>query len=550
MGSFRARHVDFETGSIYTVVMTVPEIQEELLRQEYPFLMPGHDPDIEQYFHLRSVGRSGEALNLYQSRLRRKYPNDEFRTTLMRCYRNRDPAYRILLLRAYKVLAERSLERVKRVIVYIADKAESYNTRDVYSTLKAVEGIMMVLPKDHYEAIAVVERYSRYAGTLGIRARHTQQAANLIRSYLTDSIEVVNMERRRREEIYLKEREDKRRQLIKADWEGYQAQKKQNTGSGPMIDFSTVTFSKADLARIEIPKNFTRIEDQTLAYCVKYWNFINDAVLERALFLYSRKYGVKNYDAYLVIRQGRQSQKRDEEILASVMAVLVTGYYYSIRGDKYLQQQWNYVKNAIRQPQPAGKVPRKTGRKEKIHVPQTVKPQSVNPQAAVSHILTDAAETKPVKPKTVKQKDPANAAEVKEAKPKEPPPHTAKPEVSEEEYKKEIPRTVNSPAVPADKSAGSVSDRLKELSGRSYDVFHERFMAKAMPSIRKILGAGRGMFFTPPIEAENLVFNFLQDHYSDPYMNWKESKERTALQKMGFTLESLEPVIAECFKQL
>jgi hypothetical protein len=507
--------------------------------------MPGHDPDIEQYFHLRSIGRSGEALNLYQSRLKQRYPNDEFRTTLMRCYRNRDPAYRILLLRAYKVLAERSLERVKRVIIYIANKAESYNTRDVYSTLKAVEGIMMVLPKGHYEAIAVVERYSRYAGTLEIRERHMRQAADLVRSYLTDSIEVVTMERLHREEIRHKEQEDKRRQLIKADWESYQTQKKRNTGGKSGIDFSTVTFSKADLARIEIPRNFTRIEDQTLAYCVKYWNFIDDAALERILFLYSRKYGVRNYDAYLVIRQGRQTQKRDEEILASVMAVLVTGYYYSIRGDKYLQQQWNYFKNNIRLSHPAARVPRKTGRKEPPAVPQTAKAQ-----AAVSQVLTGAAETKPVKPKTVKQKDAVNAAKVKEAKRKAP--QTAKPRVSREESGEAIARTAGSPVitVPAENPVGSVSDRLKELSGHSYDVYHDRFMAKAIPSIRKILSAGRGIFFSLSEEAENLIYHFLQDHYSDPYMNWAESEERAALRKMGFNLESLEPVILECFKQL
>jgi hypothetical protein len=527
--------------------MTILEIQTELLRQEYPFLMPGHDPDIEQYFHLRSIGRPGDALNLYQSRLKPRYPNDEFRSVLMRCYRNRDPAYRILLIRAYKVLAERSLERVKRIILYIADKAESYNTRDVYSILKAAEGIMTVLPKGHYEAITVVERYSRYAGMLGIRERHMRQAADLVRSYLTNSIEVVAMERLHRKEIHRKEQEDKRRQLINVDWKTYQTQKKQNTGGKSGMDLSTVTFSKEDLARIEISRNFTRIEDQTLAYCVKYWNFIDDPTLEQALFLYSRKYGLRNYDAYLVIRQGRQTQKRDEEILASVMAVLVTGYYYSILGDKYLQQRWNYVKNNIQLPCPAGKVPRKTGRKALPPVPQTVKAQAAVPQA-----LTDAAGTKPVKPKTVKQKDTVNAAKVQEAERKAPPPQTAEPRVFKEEPREAIARTAGAPArtVRAENPSGSVSDRLKELSGHSYDVYHDRFMAKAIPSIRKILGAGRGIFFSLPEKAENLIYHFLEDHYSDPYMNWAESEERDALRKMGFNLESLEPVILECFKQL
>jgi hypothetical protein len=75
-------------------------------------------------------------------------------------------------------------------------------------------------------------------------------------------------------------------------------------------------------------------------------------------------------------------------------------------------------------------------------------------------------------------------------------------------------------------------------------------MDKVMPVIRAFLKAGRGLFFSPPVEAEKLIFNFLRDHYSDPYMNWAESEERAALKSMGFNLESLEPIIRECFKKL
>jgi hypothetical protein len=106
------------------------------------------------------------------------------------------------------------------------------------------------------------------------------------------------------------------------------------------------------------------------------------------------------------------------------------------------------------------------------------------------------------------------------------------------------------PAVPAETPRGSVSDRLRELSGRSYDVYHDLFFAKARPAIRKVMGAGRGIFFTVPEKVEDLVFNFLEVHYSDPYMNWEESGERNALRDLGFDLESLGPIIDECFRML
>jgi hypothetical protein len=90
------------------------------------------------------------------------------------------------------------------------------------------------------------------------------------------------------------------------------------------------------------------------------------------------------------------------------------------------------------------------------------------------------------------------------------------------------------------------------VSGRSYDLYQDRFLAKARPAIRKVLGAGRGrgIFSSLPEKAENLVYQFLESHYSDPYMNWAESGERGELAELGFDLESLFPVIDECYRML
>jgi hypothetical protein len=599
--------------------MNITEILDELFRLEYPNLHADHDPDIERYYYLRTSGYSQEALALYQSRLRVRYPDDEFRAWLMRCYRSRDPAFKKLLAKAYRVLSERALERIKRTVEYIAEKAESYNPRDVYSTIRAAEDILLVLPKDRYEAAAGMERLFRYSQALELRERSMAQAANLVRSYLTDSLSVVEEELRRREDMHRRETEQERRRLAKADWQNYLWQKKHGS-YGSLIDLSSVVFSPVDLARIEIPKTLRRIEDQILAYCVKYWNLINDAAFERILFLYSRKYGSKNYDIFLAIRRGRLGKKRDDEILASVMSSLVTGYYYSIQGDRYLQRSWNAIKYSLQHPdraRPALPAPAQvpqlpapsasaetdgSRRGNKIAPDKTARnkiaPNKKKKAAVIAPVKTETAvkavkapvKRTPVTPVPVKQIKPVPVKPVeriplKAAKPdearreRETLPAVKLPPVEIREIAPAaavpaaVPAAVMPMAAPAEsgqipakprrrrrsrfissaslgKPTGSVSDRLRELSGRSYDVYQDRFLAKSRPAIRKVLGAGRGLFFALPEEAEDLVYNFLKVHYADPYMNWEGSDDRAALAGMGFELESLNLVIDECYKSL
>jgi hypothetical protein len=540
--------------------MDIPEIQDELLRLEYPFLLPDHDPDIERYYQLRATGRSQDAMSLYQARLKPRYPDDEFRIWLMRCYRSKDPAYKSLLSKAYRALGERSLERIKRIIRYIAEKADSYNKKDVYSTIKAAEDILIMLPSDRYEAVAGIERFLRYAQVLHFYEKSLSRAADLVRSYLTESLSVVQEEMRRRENTRLEAMEQERRRLVMADWKEYLWQKKHG---GPMIDLSAVTFSPADLARIELPRVLTRVEDQTLAYCVKYWNLINDAAFERILFLYSRKYGTKNYDVFLAIRRGIQNKNRDDEILASVMSALVTGYYYSIQGDIYLQRNWTILKASIQQhiitpaplalpaPKPAAQ-PGGEGAQQKGSRRRAKKRQEKDRKA----LSRKGFPRKKAKAAAAQNGPPKGGPELEpQAGKKALPPEAGMGPVKEKKSGKVSGRSRKGyrrarGASRLRPAGGSVADRLKELSGRSYDLYQDRFLAKTRLAIRKALSAGRGRFFTPPEKAEDLIYNFLRDHYADPYMNWEESAERTALRDLGFELESLIPIIDECYKTL
>ncbi|MDR0669348.1 MAG: hypothetical protein LBF95_04625 [Treponema sp.] len=463
--------------------MDFEDIQDELFRLEYPYLHAGSDPDIERYCYLRAAGQGRAALDIYQYRIKPRYPDDTLRMALLHTYRARDPLFPRLLTVGYRRLAERALERVRRLIGYIAEKVRTYNKQDVYSTIKAIEDILRFFPREQYEAISSLDRMYRYAQVLNYQVGPIEQAVGLVRSYLSRSLPVLERERNRRRD---------------------QERGRERGPKEAAVDFSLVVFSGADLARIEIPGRFTRPEDQTLAYCMKYWNLIHDAAFEQILFLYSRKYGKKNHAIYSTIRRGRNANYRDEDILSSVMSMLVTGYYYSIQGDRYLQWNWQHIKNAM------------------------------------DRAAAKSPPAPPVKPPPAK---PAKAAPVK--------PPKAAPVKAAKAVPVNAPEPVQTPKpAPPRPTGGSVSDRLRKLSGRGYDLYQDRFLAHARPAIRKVLGTGRGIFFSLPEKAEDLVYHYLRDHYADPYMNWPESGECRQLAEEGFNLPSLDPVIEECFNKI
>jgi hypothetical protein len=478
--------------------MEIKDIQDELFRLEYPYLHPGSDPDIERYCYLRGAGQGRAALDLYRYRLTPRYPDETLRAALLHSYRRKDPLFPRLLDLGYRRLAERALGRVRGVLDRIGEHIRARNKQDVYSTVRTVEGILRFFPSGQYEALSALDRMYRYAQVLNHQLAPMEEAAGLVRAYVTRSLPVLEQERDRR-------------------------RREQETASAakPLIDFSAVEFSGPDLARIEIPETFNRLEDRTLAYCAKYWNLINDSAFEQILFLYSRKYGRKNLAVFLTIRRGRKANYRDEDILSSVMSMLVTGYYYSIQGDRYLQRNWQGIKLAMDRTRlkPAGPAPGTAA-------PKTAAPKPATPKTPVPKAT---AAPKPAGP------TPKPAAP-KPAPPKPPAPRPGNP----------APRT----ARPAPPPGGSVSDRLRKLSGRGYDLYQDRFLAQARPAIRKVLGKGRGIFFTLPEEAEDLVYHYLRDHYADPYMNWPESGERRRLAEQGFNLPSLNPVIDECFRKI
>lgn len=490
--------------------MSIGDLEAELLRAEYPFLRPDHDPDIERYFELRAIGNASGALALYHARLLSRYPSPEFRTSILRAYRLRDPSYPLMAAAAYNDLAKRLLERTKRVIKYAAMFAVSFDQSDVYATIRAAESILRLLPRDRFEAVSAIERLRRYADNLSYRSKEMAIAEELVRAYLNEQLDVVEAERSRRQAEKERGEREARRRLIEADRKPHEPKRPKKT-----FDLSSIRFSAADIARIQIPPRMRSVEDKTLAFCFKYWNLTEDKAFERVLFLYSRKHGVTHYEVYSTIRDGRRLGKRDEEILSMVSGLLTTGYYYSIRGDIYLQHNWARLKSLIETNNPT--ISTKPRLRRQSHAQPTVRGKT---PAAIPLV-----HTQPIS--AVNSRVEANATEMG---------HSSPPQKSIIEMR------------------GSVSDRLKKLSGKSYDVYQDRFLIHARPAIRTVLSsarnAQRSLFVSIPQEAEELVFDFLRDHYSNPYMDWASSTEKKNLSKLGFELDSVDIVIEECFRRL
>ena len=101
---------------------------------------------------------------------------------------------------------------------------------------------------------------------------------------------------------------------------------------------------------------------------------------------------------------------------------------------------------------------------------------------------------------------------------------------------------------------GSISDRIRSLSGKAYDVYREIFLEGVRSHIHRYLLDNQtrthGLFDTMSNEAEDLIFGFMATHYDDPFMDWEHSAEHSAVESFGFALPSLDPIIEACFKRL
>lgn len=488
---------------------TLTDIQLRLLKEEFPATSLSGDEDIERYFELRRTGRQAKALELYRGRIGRKYPDPARRELLLRYYRSRDPRYGELYRDSLADLADRLVARVYVVIDALTRDIDSVDMGDAYSVIKLAEGLLSVISPDREVAIAFTERYARYAGLLSYRERPMRDAAELIRLYVTETIESV--------EELKREREERRKQLARARGRPAPASARQG------FDLSRVVFSPEEIRRITIPESVARTEDKVIAYCAKYWPLVNDPAFEKAVFLFSRKYRTRHSDIFQAIKNGVTHGWKDEETLNAVLANVVTGYYYSISGDRYLQQTWARYRasgtpvmaapsaSPAQGPTPDAARPRGTGR-----VTKRVTKHIAKPAKASSATLRAARR---------KKSGPAGRRAA---------PNTFKPEPARGRF-----------------TPNSVSDMIRKLTGKSYAVYKDLFFQNIRPSIRAILAEAGGKdkpFGSRQNAAEQLIYDYLHAHWNDPYQQWDKSAERDKTRSLGYGMDGLEPIIARWIK--
>ena len=167
------------------------DVHKQILKEEYPNINFESDSDIERYFELRQIGRQQDALFLYNTRLKRKYPDEKQRTTLMRYFRSHNPAFHALYRENLAALAERLLFRTYKIIEILTKEIDTVNIKDAYAVIKLAEGLLGIISPDRYQAIAFTEKYVRYANLLNFRTQQMERVSELLRLYVTDTLESV-----------------------------------------------------------------------------------------------------------------------------------------------------------------------------------------------------------------------------------------------------------------------------------------------------------------------------------------------------------------------
>lgn len=305
----------------------ISELEKQVLREAYPHLSFHDDLDIERYFELRNAGQMGTALSLYNNILKRKYPDDELRIRLLSLYRTKDPQFYMLLSENLRFLAANTITTIKRVIIYITDAMQDVHMNDVFSLIRNVENLLSQLKADRFAVIAECEKYSRFADMLNFRTAEMKQASEIIRMYVTDTISSVNEYRNEQNRIQQKELEQQKKQSLIT-----------------VLDFSKIHFTDEQISLIVLPNESLCPEDKVLAYIIKYWERVFDRNFQNTVLLYSRKYKTPHYDIFNTIKIARSRAWQDSELLQAVLANVVSGYYYSISGDLYMNKMWQKMK--------------------------------------------------------------------------------------------------------------------------------------------------------------------------------------------------------------
>ena len=93
----------------------------------------------------------------------------------------------------------------------------------------------------------------------------------------------------------------------------------------------------------------------------------------------------------------------------------------------------------------------------------------------------------------------------------------------------------------------SIAETVKKVTGKSYGVYRDLFFKEVRSAIRTILQHSMvqklSFFGTEQNDAENIIYEFLETNYDNPYQQWQNSAEQAEVFAQGFRIDSLEPII-------
>jgi len=491
-------------------------LRRELLERVFPDLRYGGDPDIERYFELRASGRMLDALAIYTARLKPRYPDDAKRIVLLRLYRTHSPAYADFLEGLLMERADEIIARIKANIRILIAPLEGLKLKDTYAVLKAVERIARRLPEDSEKARAFASAYEDYARLLKYYAADMARVSYLLGEFYEQG------------QLNDDQAPDFIGESLRA--EEKRRQERQETEHKNFFDLDRIEFDAADVRRIEIPQGIERDEDRVLAYCHKYWLRVDDPAFERIVWLYARKYDTKHYEVFKAIKFARRRKYADDEVLTLVATTIAERYSYTVQGDLYMQAAWRRIKASL-----YGKASAKIQPRQPEQAPPKAGMIKVASKTHIS-LSRQRADILPAAPESVVSRTA---------------PHADKPaeQTLKQAYKPQPIKTGN-----PQKAGGSISDRIKFLSGKAYDVYKELFFAKLRPHIRDALltrkNSAAQLFGEELNKAENYVYDFMERNYANPYMDWPSSEQRKQLSRLGVEMESIDPIIELCYRKI
>lgn len=527
-----------------------------ILTQEFPQLSLTEDTDIERYFEFRALNNHAEALKIYNTRLRQKYPDEKVRILLMTYYRKKDRRFSILLTKTLSVLAQQTTDRIKKTILFFVRTISPLKNAEVYTLIQVCEKVINAISKDRFAVINFSEKYVRYAEKLHFHAIAMRTAADILRMYITDTISSVH--EFKQEQV----QQRYRKQQYKPD-------------AAPAVNFSKITFTQTQINAIILPHGIRRLEDKVLAYTYKYWNIFNDTAFENIVLLYSRKYATKHYAIFQAVKNGRVHAWKDEEILHAVLANVSNGYYYNISGDLYLQQTWRKIRTKLftveQQEGKASNSATKQRQIQKTRQKQQGKAKTQRKKSKEQPLENTAApDDSPYRSPAIPVSDNKEVTSNKV--------HGDGKVLCQRERKADtqhaassIPYTEDTAArhtaaetypVQADSSLQenpahdglepvesllSIAELIKKTTGKSYGVYKELFFKTIRVSIRSILAKNAehkfSMFGNAQNNAEKIIYTFMEESYNNPYQQWEGSAAQQAVFEEGFHITTLEDII-------